>query len=118
MADEIRINAGINYKNLAVKAAKIFTATLDITGESYIMGTQQIGTSEEVILQGGDLGTPGYIIIRNVDLTNYVELGITTGVYSIKLKAEEVALFRVNGATLYANADTAACFVEYFWLED
>ena len=53
--------------------------------------------------------------MKNIDATNFVEVGLT-GSYTIKLLAGESAVFRADGA-LYAKADTAACDVEYIIVE-
>jgi len=83
-------------------------------------GFVNIGTSEETV-SFGDITTPGYVFIRNLDDTNYVTLGPdSTGmVAAIKLKAGEVALFRTDdSATWKAQANTAACDLSFYVLED
>ena len=79
---------------------------------------QNIGTSEES-LDTGDLTTYGWLYLKNLDDTNYVQVGFSTGVYGIRLEAGEPALFRTEpAATVYLKANTAACDVQYRWLED
>ena len=75
-------------------------------------GTVDVGTSEQTI-DFGDIA-PGFVELRNLDDTNFVELGFSTGVYGIRLIADGgPALFYLNtGATLYAKADTAGCAVQ------
>jgi len=71
-----------------------------------------IGTSEESITFT-DIGTVGWVHLYNADATNYVEVGFSTGVYGIKLKAADRAQFRLNtGATIYLKANTASCRVQ------
>lgn len=71
-----------------------------------------IGTSEESI-SFTDIGTNGWVQCHNTDATNYVEVGFSTGVYGIKLKAGDRAQFRLNtGATIYLKANTASCRVQ------
>ena len=70
---------------------------------------QAIGTTEEPIAFT-DIGTNGYIVLKNLDATNYIQVGVSTGVYAIRLKAGEVAAFHFEpGASLVAKANTAAC---------
>jgi hypothetical protein len=79
---------------------------------------QNIGTTEET-LSVGDLTTYGWLYLRNVDATNYVQVGFSTGVYGIRLEPGEPAIFRTEpAATVYLKANTAACDVQYRWLED
>jgi hypothetical protein len=118
MADELSLLADISFNKTRVKVAKSYGKKVTVTGESYVSGTLSIGTSEEQVTQLADLGTPGYVLVINTDATNYVEIGSTTGVYDIKLKAGEFALYRHNSATMYAKANTADCIIQYFMFED
>ncbi len=118
MAKEISIGVTISFRKSGAQVSRSETITVDVTGDAFSHEVQAIGTSEEVLVQGADLGTPGYMFIKNLDTTNYVEIGSTTGVYDIKLKAGEVCLYRHNSATAYAKANTAACNVEYLLIED
>ena len=118
MANELRlmVTAAFSKGNAEVRRTKSVGVT--ITGDAFTHGVQEIGTTEEEVVQGADLGTPGYLLIINLDSTNYVEIGSTTGVYDIKLKAGEVALYRHNSATVYGKANTANVKVEYCLFED
>ncbi|MFC1924291.1 hypothetical protein ACFLXA_02875 [Chloroflexota bacterium] len=119
MADELKVAAMLSCTlSSGAQQKKRYHATLDVTGDCMTYGVQEIGTSEEEVTQGADLGTPGYVIAKNLDDTNYVEIGSTTGVYDIKLKAGEIALWRHNSATIYAIANTAACDLEHIIIED
>jgi hypothetical protein len=118
MSDELRIGIVMSFEKGGAKVKRAEHIEVDITGDAFTHEVQGIGTSEEELAQGADLGTPGYVFIKNLDATNYVEVGSTTGVYDIKLKAGEIAVYRHNSATLYAKANTAACNVEYWVIED
>jgi len=83
------------------------------TNPGYIDMIVTIGTTEET-LSFGDLGTVGIVTITNLDATNYVELGFSTGVYGDKLTAAKYVphTYERNGsATFYLKANTAACKV-------
>ena len=118
MSDEVRINIGLSFSKDGAVVTKNKAFSVDVTGDSYVSGVLSIGTSEEELTQLADLGTPGWTLLSNLDDTNYVEFGSTTGVYDIKLEAGESAVYRHNSATLYAKANTAACLVEYTIIED
>ena len=118
MSDELVIGLTFSFSKSGAKVIRSENISVDITGDAFSHEVQSVGTTEEALAQGADLGTPGYILIKNLDSTNYVEVGSTTGVYDIKLKAGEVALYRHNSATVYAKANTAACLVEYVLIED
>lgn len=80
-----------------------------------------VGTSEEVITDG-DVGTLGWLIMRNLDATNYVEWGPESSGSMVpigKMEPGEPALFRLKpGITLRAQANTAACKVDVRIYED
>jgi hypothetical protein len=118
MSNELKIIVSLNFSKGGAKANRAESIQVDVTGDAFTHEVQSVGTSEEELAQGADLGTPGYIFIKNLDDTNYVEVGSTTGVYDIKLKAGEVALYRHNSGTIYAKANTAACNVEHWIIED
>jgi hypothetical protein len=64
----------------------------------------------------------GYAFFRNIDATNYVEIGvqISTVFYAFaKLKAGEVAVVRMNQTNPpYALANAAAVVLQYTILAD
>ena len=117
MANELSLMISLFFNKLA-KTQRQEAIRVSVTGDSFTHEVQAIGTSEEEVAQGADLGTPGYVLLKNLDTTNYIEVGSTTGVYDIKLKAGEIALYRHNSATIYAKANTAECLLEYIIIED
>jgi len=114
MADEIRISASMSVENGNLSfsqnyGSKSYDQT-NIGGPT--PGMVEIGTSEET-QAFSELTTPGWVTIQNLDDTNFVQWGFSTGVYGGKLLAGDTAgPFRLNGSTtLYLKADTAACRV-------
>lgn len=77
-----------------------------------------IGTTEESITFT-DISTNGWVLMQNLDTTNYVQWGFASGVYGGRMKAGELAgPFRMeSGATLYLKANTAACRVRVIHYE-
>lgn len=121
MADEITISVsmGCVNGNYDPGTVRLNNLTFDQAAAGAVGDIQNIGTSEES-LATGDISTEGWIILRNLDATNYIEIGATTaGNRLIRLEAGEPACFRVKpGATIYCQADTAACDLFYRLLED
>ena len=125
MANEITITYGMsrqhatnaldNHQVSQAPVRKQFTQT----GVGQFDVKPSIGTSEETITFT-DIATNGWAMFTNMDATNYVEWGFSTGVYGGKMKAQESAgPFRVNaGATIYLKANTAACRVRIVMYED
>jgi hypothetical protein len=118
MSSELKIVASMIFSKGGANANRAESIRVDVTGDAFTHEVQEVGTSEEELAQGADLGTPGYIFIKNLDDTNYVEVGSTTGAYDIRLKAGEFAVYRHNSTTVYSKANTAACKLEYWIIED
>lgn len=120
MASELKITIGANFaKGSLATFQRTFASDLarDVAGSNTTYGTQLIGTSAEA-LNLGEIGTAGYLLIKNLDPTNFVKIrNGSSGTDVVKLKPGDPACFRING-TPYLIADTAACAVEYWLIED
>lgn len=113
MSAEITVIAGLQCRNgdfqLLINAAQL-QADQAVAGGGN-PGTIVVETSAAAIPFTG-LTSPGWIWMRNLDDTNFVEVGPDddgTFVPCITLLPGEVALFRFAGGTLKARADTAPC---------
>jgi len=115
MANELNMSIAINFLKNDASLQFSRAITVDIAGDSYVKAVQEIGTSEELLVEPDALGTPGYVYVKNLDSTNFVEVGLT-GSYTIKLLAGDFCLFPA-AAAIYAKADTASCNVEYAIVE-
>lgn len=112
---ELRLTAGLNNvtRNLDYQVTNIEVTT---STNERLAGDLTINTSETT-LDISSLTTPGWARFLNLDATNFVKLGFSTGVYGIRLPADSDVpnLIQIDPAidTLYLIADTAACIVEY-----
>jgi hypothetical protein len=122
MADSLTVKAQLIYSPDSAEELPLNTGllidTIAMTGSSYAHFHQVIGTSEEQVAIPADV-EPGYILLKNLDTTNYIFLGATAGARTVQLLAGELALFRLYNnteqePTLYATADTASCRLEVF----
>jgi hypothetical protein len=120
MADEITVKPYLKLlKGNHSETIAPTAYTVDQTGIGAWKSVQNIGTSEESIGTFGDVTTEGWCYMRNLDTTNYVQIGFSTAVYGIRLEAGETAQFRCEPSlTMYLKANTAACEVEIFVAED
>lgn len=115
MADEIKITRSVRLLKGTMKHE--FTPaqfSLTQTGNLVYDVVHNIGTSEETAGPTfGDIGTEGYMVVYNLDGTNYVQMGFSTGVYGKRLYPSSAPDegFIEPGATLYLKANTAACRV-------
>ena len=115
MADEIAITVRLAFSKSGAKVSRTENINVDVTGDAFSHEIQSIPTSNTALTEGAAVGTPGYYLIKNLDATNYVTVGLT-GSYAIKLLAGEVCLFRAAGA-IYALANTDTCLVEFVLIE-
>lgn len=113
MANEITLN--INAKVVNGNFVDSFnlngTTQLDQAASGADGGVVSVTTSETTISLSR-LGTEGYLFLRNLDATNYIEFGPdATGMVALgKLKPGEAAVLRLKpGVTLKAQANTATC---------
>lgn len=125
MADEIKINASLQINDVNLIEAYI-PGSLSISFDSAAAssrfgsgGVLDVGTSVEQVTQG-DTTDGGVFFFRNIDETNYVEIGITSDDTSggtfypfLKLRAGEYSIGRLSNATIFAKANTAAVNLQF-----
>lgn len=119
MARELTASVALTLQKGIVEVSWIqHGVKVTVSGSKYTHIVQAIGTSATA-LDIGDITTPGYILMKNQDATNYVTIRMgASGADVVKMKAGEIALFRLAGSTPYAVANTASVNVEYFLIED
>lgn len=119
MANEIRLSTNVNITNGNFKYNRTISKQIDqanVGGGN--PGTVSIGTTEETI-NFGDIATEGLIVMENLDTTNYIQWGFSTGVYGGRMEAGEPAIFRAEpGLTLYVKSNTATCKAYIGCMED
>jgi hypothetical protein len=81
----------------------------------YSFDEQLIGTAAEAITFGA-VATPGYVYIKNKDVTNYIDLSQdnATSVFVQRLMPGEFVVLKPTAATIYAKAHTASCKIDKF----
>ena len=99
------------------------SVAVDQTNRRMVKDVQEIGTAAAGEALGlGDLVSIGFAVFKNLDDTNFVEVGRSiTGSFEafIKLKPGESCIFRfASGTAPYALADTAACELMYVIYDD
>lgn len=118
MADELSISCSLAFSKSGLTASLAFLADqLDVSGSNYHQNTQTVGTSEEA-LSLGDVATPGYIIVRNTDPTNYMEFRAGSGADDlVKVRPGGRAMFEFTTSTPYVIANSAPVKIEYLLIE-
>lgn len=110
MAREGTIAISLRVTKNAAQVANTSSTTIDVSGSQLLHNTQNIGTTSETIDFGNISGTPQAVMIRNLDATNFVEIGGDTGltVFKIKIPKGQSTIIYPSSGTIYAKADTAA----------
>ena len=120
MASELTTPGTISFTKAPASLVSMNEAgkSFDVTGTKSVRGVQNIAITAEAI-NLGDVGTPGWFFIRNLDTTHFVELfTAAAGVAFQKLKPGEFTIGRFAVAAPAAQADTATCNIEYLIVED
>ena len=121
MANEISISTRLYAKKSFLNVDhNVGTVTADLGGSTSAAGIVSIPTTAggtALSLDGITTATMGYAFFRNIDATNYIEIGVQVGgtFYAlVKLKAGEVALLRMNQTNPpYALANTATVVLQF-----
>lgn len=117
MADELTVSGTFYLNKAAVQPVnQSITDQVTVSGNYPSAGSQLIGTVDETLTLSPDIGTLGFVMFRNEDVTNFILIGADGSSYPVKLKAGEIAgPFRFNGAAIHAKADTGNCRLS-FWV--
>ena len=119
MANEISIKPYIKCANgRASITIQLGVLSFNQSAAGFYHNIATIGTTEESIASFGDVASEGWIYVRNIDATNFVDWGFSTAVYGGGMAAGETVMFRAKpGLTLFFKADTADCKIEILCLE-
>ena len=122
IANELSLQAVLTYTkgtgDARVNVNKSYTDLVTVTGDEYQQFVQSVGTSAEAIPLG-DVGTAGFVMLRNLDTTNFITISTDAAAHANpcnKMFPGEFCLFRAAAAP-YAKADTAACRMEVTIIE-
>lgn len=122
MADEITVSASLICVNGNFSFdRRINSVSVDQATQGSNGGVQIIGSGAHEQIEIGDLATEGWAIFRNLDDTNFVDIGVDVAAtfYPVmRLKPGEPTVCRVSTVVLYAQADTADVNLEFMILED
>lgn len=115
MSEELQTSASLHFVKGERDVEKSYGGImLDVTGSIYFQGNQVIATSSTVV-KVGSLSSVGYVIVKNLDPTDYVSFhNGTSGALTVEVPPKGVAMFKfATGGTLYATANTTTVEIEY-----
>jgi len=119
MADELTLSGSMSFSKGGVTLSVAKTGVLvTVSGTKVSEYVQTVGTSEEALILG-DIGTPGHIMIQNLDATNYVSLRRATGEGNvIKILAGKFAgPFQLEATAPFVIANTASVAIRVWLVE-
>jgi hypothetical protein len=118
-ADELSVSMGWTYnKGGRARTLAATTVKYDIAGAAVIENVQSVSTnaSGDALVLGG-VTDPGFGYFKNLDATNYIEVGSfdvnTNFVSFLELKAGEKAIVFLSVAAPRARSHTAAVRLDY-----
>jgi hypothetical protein len=122
MANEIQVSLSLTVSKNGASATASESITQTMSGDQFLNSVQIIGTSNEV-LNFGDVTAGGWVVCKNLDATNYVEIFLDSGNAQLVAKllpgasgAGEACKFK-PGAAVYARANTAPVNLQVFTCE-
>lgn len=124
MASEISLSVSLRASKPSTTRIMDFSPgslTFDMSGNNADQRIVTVSTTYGAVSFSSDIGTEGYAYFRNLDSTNYLELGVevSSAFYPlVKLKAGRVAVFPLAIQGLFAKANTASCHLQFGVLED
>lgn len=113
MANEITSSISLSASKSGATVGFATSKSTTMAGAVVFQTVQTIGTTTEAINFPADFsGIPSWLLIYNMDATNFVLIGLDnanpmTQTFA-KLRAGEFMLLPASTATLYADADTAS----------
>jgi hypothetical protein len=112
MANELSVYTTFSYNKDSASFNLSAQNQVTVATNAFINSLVNVTTSDTAI-DLGPVSSIGYVYIQNLDATNFVKVGPSSGSYFIKLLPKEVAVFRSNVSALHLIADTATCTVQY-----
>lgn len=113
MANEISYSGKLTFSSSGQVTSVENSVSVTPAEVETISGIQAAGTVDEAMVLG-DLAAPGWVFLKNLNDTNYVEVGANGSDYEIKLLAGASAGPMLwNAAAIHLKANTGACNVAY-----
>jgi len=125
MANEIEVSISISAAKGGMNVSRSESFKVDMTGDAMTHSVQEISTTAEVLVEADALDNPGWVFVKNLHASNYVELGtveVTSSdgdddaEYAVKVSAGESCVFQTTTA-VYAKASGTGTNVEYIIIE-
>jgi hypothetical protein len=128
MSQEIQATISLIASKAGISISEAYSLVFDMAGDDMGTGTQLIGTADEQIVFPPDVASAKLLGIVNFDATNYVQISYGTGGSFSSFSRLDAApsagspggiyFGKPESLTIYAKANTAACRIKWFIVEE
>ena len=123
MSNELTVSTSASFVKGTKDVSLSYTGNkVTVSGGDYIRGTQTITLSGDWTqeLDKGNITTIGYVTMKNLDASSYVEFAAANDGSNkmLKLKPGQSACFPSAVSTIYCIAEADSVEVEYLIIED
>ena len=122
MANEISLSVSVSASKNGASVTGSSSQISTMAGDQMISNVQIIGTASEALVLG-DVTTPGYVYLKNLDPTNFVSISVITPAMAstcfCKLLPGDMTIIKAVGTspTLTAIADTGSVNLQVVAIE-
>ena len=120
-ANRITLNHTISIAGADGIASLPGSESIDQVGTHFIENTQDCTAGSWEAINMGDIATLGYLAVKNLDATNYIEIATAndgTGILTKVLAGKSMPPIAAQpGATYYVRANTALVKIRYLAIE-
>jgi len=120
MANTLSFSAAIQLLEQGTQISVAPSNQVTLSGNNYQGNIQSIGSTSEIITLT-DVGSSGYVFLKNLDATNFVSVAQTNPAVAaaalVKLLPGEWCFFPTPLTAIYAIADTSACDLQIIFAE-
>jgi len=121
MANEIKISLSISVSKNGAKYDRSETFLADMTGDAWATGVADITATGETLVADADVGTYGWVFVKNLSATSaYIDIihtdsgGDDSDDTLCRLYKGESSIFQTKGLTaLYADSSSGTQQLEY-----
>lgn len=112
MANETTLVGSLSNVRSGISISESLSLSITQSGTANFVNTQSLSTTTAAITMGG-VTSPGYVMLKNLDTTNTISIGLATPVTTgpgnamFTLLPGEACIFPTRQTTIYAIASAA-----------
>jgi len=113
-ANELTLTYDINYAKSGAVIKNNSVLGITVTGEAIASGVKLIDTNDTALALG-DVTSNGFVFVQNLSTNSWaiIRVGVTNDFYAIRLKTNDVSIFRMDGKVLHAVTTSNSAYLNY-----